>query len=217
MWWFGFNFNFDYYSDNIKEASLHMNKIINRKIVCSILLKDDNNIYHRLFQVEGDKNNDQSLYIVRLNHVNNFSVFDESKYREFCLQKTIHSRIGDDGLVQSHMKRSNNIFGVERCFPLNKLNYIFDYGLSPNDSIDKYPVKIPEDNDILIKSKAKYLSDYRFVFYKGEDLLSKNILSQDLFILHKNLIPTINTNGHMFALAIKLSRLIEIQSLKNND
>lgn len=193
-----------------------MDKKISRKIICSILLKDSKNKYHRLFQVEGDKHSDPSLYIVKLNHVNKDVIFDENRYRRFCLQKTIHSKIGHDGLVQSHMKRGDNRFGLKRCCPINKLNYVSHYSLSQNDDVEKYPIKIPGDDDIVITSKSQYISDYSFVFYKGEDSLSKYISSHGLFILHKYSIPTINTKGHMIAIAIKLSRLIEIQASKED-
>ena len=190
-----------------------MNKNINRKIVCSVLMKDDESLYHRLFQIEGDKDNDTSLYIVKLNHINNQIDFDENKYRDFCLQKTIHSKTDKNGYVQSHFKRNGHIFGKNKCLPLEKLNYVFDHSLSEKEDINDYPVKSPSINDILIKSKCKYLSDYRFIFYKGEELLSKYASSHKLYILHKTQIPTNNTKGHMFALAIDLAKLIKIQSI----
>lgn len=190
-----------------------MDKKIDRKIVSTILFKDDNNLYHRLFQVEGDKDNDYSIYIVKLNQVKDQINLDEHIYRDFSLQKTIHSKIDKNGYVQAHFKRNGHIFGKSKCLPLDKLNYVFDHSLSEKEDIDDYPIKLPDINDILIKSRCKYLSDYRFIFYKGEELLSKYVSGHNLYILHKKQIPTNNTKGHMFALAIDLSKLIEIQSV----
>jgi hypothetical protein len=193
-----------------------MDKKINRNIVCSILFKDDDGNYHRIFQVEGDRVADYSIYFVKLNHVNKNVAFDEEKYRKFCLQKTFHSKVDSDGLVESHFKRSNNRFAHSKRLPLDKLNYILDFHFSPNDDIKKYPGKIPESHDILIKSKPEYLKDYHFIFCKGDDTLDRYKIQENLFIMHKYQIPMVNTHGHMLALAINLSRLIEIQSLKKS-
>lgn len=188
-----------------------MDKEIKRKIISSILLKN-NNSYHRLFQVEGDKKNDASLYIVQLNDVEDFSNFNEDNYRNYCLQQTVHSRMDKDGLVETHFKRNQSRFAKSRCLPLDKLHYVRDYSMPEKANINKYPIKNLDNNDILIKSRYEYLSEYRFIFYKGENLLSKHVSTHNLYILQKEQILTNNTAGHMFALAIELPKLIKIQS-----
>lgn len=188
---------------------------IHRNRVCDILFKDNNGLYRLLFSIEGDKPNDHSFYIVRNNHINPEVSQTEEEWRNFALQRSIHSRLDNSGMVDVHMKRGDKIFAREKRNPIDQMNYISMYNLGDND-IEKYPHKVPNQEDILIKSKPDFIKDYEFVFYNKKNVISNYLRKQSCIILHKYNIP-LQYNVLYFALAMKEKRLIEIQSKKNYD
>ncbi len=183
-----------------------------RNIVCSVLFVDKDKNFRRIFDIEGDKLNDASIYIVLLNHQNEGRVFNEVEYRNYCLQNSYHSKINkSDGLVQTHQKRANQRFGIVRQKPLNyRKSPLCQYNFG-NDQLEKYHAKDPSNNDIIITMSYKYFGKYLFLFYTLEDGLLKYLSHNDLILLHKYKIPTVNIKNISLAVLIQKQDLLDIQ------
>lgn len=183
-----------------------------RHLVCSVLFLDKYKNFRRIFDIEGDKLNDNSIYVVWLNHQNENDILDKVKYREHCLQNTYHSQIDKrDGLVQTHHKRASKHFGIIRQKPLNhRKSPLYQYHFG-DDQLEKYFQKDPDNNDIIIKISYKYFGKYLFLFYTLEDGLLKYLSNNDLILLHKYRIPTVNVENINLAVLIKRSDLVDIQ------
>jgi hypothetical protein len=186
--------------------------MVNRNIVCSILFKDKNKILRRIFDIEGDKSTDPSIYIVKVNHINNEVQKSEEERRKFYLQHSHHSRQDSSGLVQVHYKRNGNRFGQRKQLHLEAEGASMKhYHFASNDDLQRYPQKIAGQDDIVLNVNPEYFSEYGYVFFTEEDRLKKYASQNQLTILHSYKIPVKNIKTFNLALVMKLEKLAEIQ------
>jgi hypothetical protein len=155
--------------------------------ICSILIKFESN-FHEIFIIEGEKNDDSSVYIVQTNHVNHEVQNSEKERRKFYLQKSYHSRVDTNGLVRTHMKRNGKRFGLQEQKPLNmRVRPLSSYGYN-GAYITKFPIKSVGINDIIIELKEGDICKYEFVFMPARnkpyyDLLLQNNLKEESYYM----------------------------------
>lgn len=171
--------------------------------VCNILTKDKDGQYRQLFTVEGDKPNDPSIYIYSWsNGVNNPN---KGHY-------SYHSRKDENGLVQVHLSHIKDVSKKQQQ-PLDQRKRVMcSYHFNDGVRLDQFPMGVHSKDDICLTGKPKYFNFCEYVFYVMEQGLREYAVQKNLVVLHKYTVPVKHVAQLNFAVLMKESILVQIQS-----
>lgn len=179
-----------------------MGKIISINHVCDILIKDTDGNFRKVFEIEGDKENDPSIYI-HLPDVNN--PLKRLHYSYHCKTK--------NGLVTVHLKHKY----TQELNPTEKQQKPLAQRSRPFFScwpqkIERYPIKKePKKEDIIISMKSIYLQKIYFIFYPDKSTFIKDIHNKNQMCIFSQKIPFVNSVDVYLGVVINKTDLIEIQ------
>ena len=187
-----------------------------RNIVSKICIKDEQGILRNIFTVEGDiSTSDWSIYIVKKNTVNLESQKTEEECREFELQRSLHARKDSDGKVRTHYKRGGKRFGKQQEYPLDHPNTSMTLYGPIGSKLSEYPSVVPNSTNVLLNKKSDYFEDYHYIFYTDKNKCRRALARHKLSMCGVYEIPTQYAPLFYISVAIKESRLEEIQKNRN--